>query len=203
MMLASVLVVPRYSIPGRSSVYSTIYEPYSSLNMMSASMLMLKPISLPKAIFIRRGSVVSLLIAIALLTFFLEIRLTSSTLFFLNSFKSSVLSSLIVVLIKPSFILPLSSGVTTSSMFIDVTANEINVGGTFKSLNVPLIESFPPIDGICKSLQILNAPSNASNGFDHLYGSSFNFSKYSWNVNLALNGLAPCEAIFASDSTTA
>ena len=35
----------------------------------------------------------------------------------------------------------------TFSASVTLTANDTNVGGTEISLNVPLIESFPPIDG--------------------------------------------------------
>ena len=80
------------------------------------------------------------------------------------------------------------------------TAKEQSVGGTSISLNVPDIESLPPIDGrpylICAS----NAPSSAENGWLHLLGSSFILRKYSWNVNLIFLKSPPAATILAIDS---
>ena len=67
-----------------------------------------------------------------------------------------------------------------------VTAKEINVGGTSIFSKVPDIESFPPIDGTEKSNWAFNAPNNAANGLPHLFASSFNLSKNSWQESLTL-----------------
>ena len=84
------------------------------------------------------------------------------------------------------FLAFLNSVDITSWIFTGLTANEINVGGTDISLNVPLIESFPPIAATSKSFCAFIAPSNAKNGLDHLYASFPSFSKYSWNESLAV-----------------
>jgi len=60
-------------------------------------------------------------------------------------------------------------------------AKETSVGGTEIFSNVPDIESLPPIDGSFNSCWTRLAPSKAANGLPQRFGSSNNFSKYSWN----------------------
>ena len=66
-----------------------------------------------------------------------------------------------------------------SFSFATSTANDTSVGGTSISLNVPDIESFPPIDGSPNPICASYAPSNAANGWLHLFGSSLILRKYS------------------------
>ena len=63
----------------------------------------------------------------------------------------------------------LNSGEIIFSAFAIPTANVTKVGGTLIFSKVPDIESFPPIEGIPKSICAFNAPNNAENGLPHLF----------------------------------
>ena len=70
------------------------------------------------------------------------------------------------VFITPIFPLPLNSGLIIFFASCVFTAKEINVGATFISSKVPLIESLPPIGGASKYLDAVSAPSSDLSGFD-------------------------------------
>ena len=97
----------------------------------------------------------------------------------------------------------MNSADTVLLAFVIATAKLTSVGGTSIVSNVPDILSLPPIDGIpslsCASI----APRSAAAGLPQRSGTSFNLSKYSWNVRRAVSGLAPIARSFESDSTTA
>ncbi len=57
-----------------------------------------------------------------------------------------------------------SSGVIISCFFATSTANDTSVGGTSISLNVPDIESLPPIEGSPYPICASYAPRSAANG---------------------------------------
>ena len=73
------------------------------------------------------------------------------------------------VLISPSLPLPLNSGLMMFFASTVFTAKEINVGGTFMSSKLPLMESLPPIGGASKNLDAFRAPRSDLSGFDHAF----------------------------------
>ncbi len=79
---------------------------------------------------------------------------------------------------------PFKSLETISLIWAVFTAKETRVGGTFMSLKLPDILSFPPMDGMFNSLCAWRAPKSELNGFPHLSGSFSSLSKYSWKVSL-------------------
>ena len=81
------------------------------------------------------------------------------------------------------------------------TAKLTSVGGTWISLNVPDIESLPPIAAVPKSSWALYAPRSAARGLPHDSLLPI-LSKYSWNVSLAFKGSTPIARSLRSDSTT-
>ena len=60
-----------------------------------------------------------------------------------------------------------------------VMPKAISVGGTWMSSKVPLMESFPPMDGRPSESCIRSAPSNAESGLPQVCGSFVIRSKYS------------------------
>ena len=78
---------------------------------------------------------------------------------------------------------PLNSGDISLRASAVVMAKDISIGGTFKFLKVPLMESLPPIEGRPKAACIFRAPRRAAKGLPHETGEDI-LSKYSWNENL-------------------
>ena len=81
-------------------------------------------------------------------------------------------------------------------------AKDTRVGGTVKSINVPLMESLPPMAPISSSFCALYAPSRAATGLpqDSL---ECKRSKYSCNVKYASWRRPPSATSFATDKSTA
>ena len=149
---------------------------------------MSKPNLFPKLILDNASATPPIFITIADTIFLSFIFFNTKSKFSFNSSLSNK-KSFWLILFSTKYILFLAflnSVDITSFTFTGLTANEINVGGTEISLNVPLIESLPPIAATSKFFCTFIAPSNARNGFDHLYESLPSFSKYSWNESLAV-----------------
>ena len=83
------------------------------------------------------------------------------------------------------------------------TAKLTSVGGTSISSNVPDMLSLPPMEGRPRRSCACIAPRSAAAGLPQREGTSFNLSKYSWKVSLAVSGSAPIASSLEVDSTTA
>ena len=95
-----------------------------------------------------------------------------------------------------------NSWLTASEAFPGATAKETSVGGTWRSLNVPLMESLPPMAPRPRAACIWNAPRRAAAGFPQLV-LSVSFSKYSWSVRYALRQSAPIATRRVTERRTA
>ena len=76
----------------------------------------------------------------------------------------------------------LNSGDTTLSASTISRAKAIKEGGTVISMNVPDMESLPPIAAVPNLCCAHNAPKSAANGLPHFSLSLPRLSKYSWRV---------------------
>ena len=81
-----------------------------------------------------------------------------------------------------------------------VIPKEINVGGTLMCSKVPLIESFPPIDGSPSAICIFSEPRSALIGLPQTAGSWVILSKYSWHENLIFSKWPPAATTLAQAS---
>ena len=97
----------------------------------------------------------------------------------------------------------LNSGETVRGALPGATANETSVGGTSMSLNVPDMESFPPMAPRRSSFWAVKAPRRAANGLPQRVASVPSFSKYSWSVRRMSSMCAPEATIRQTDSVTA
>ncbi len=97
----------------------------------------------------------------------------------------------------------LNSGETVRDALPGATAKETSVGGTSMSLNVPDMESLPPMAPRRSSFWAVKAPSRAEKGLPHRVGSVLSFSKYSWRVRRMSSICAPEATILHTDSVTA
>ncbi len=98
---------------------------------------------------------------------------------------------------------PLSSGLVTWSARTTSTAKATRVGGTSRSLKVPLMESLPPMAGAPRASSACRAPSRAAKGLPHRAGSSLGLPKYSCRVKRSLRGSPPTAARRAAACTWA
>ena len=195
-------VEPIFVTPSNSFSYSTMTSSGLFESKVFASSVASNPISFPKLIFIRESKIFSLSTTYAVLILPLFISASMRFKFFKNWF-SSMSPFLISFLTMPSLYPPLSSEVVTSFLSPYPTAKLMSVGGTWRFSKLPLIESFPPIGGVCVRFEAFIAPKRAMKGFCHFSGASSSFSKYSWyERRIVLRG-APVATAFNTEIKTA
>ena len=97
----------------------------------------------------------------------------------------------------------LNSGDMTLRASTVVMPNATRVGGTCMCSKVPLMESFPPIEGSPSSACILSVPRRAARGLPQVWGSCVMRSKYSWYEKRIPDQSAPEHATLVHASTTA